>query len=635
MKKYLAIPFLYFPLVFASLAQSRADLNVNLIPKELITNANAVVRSQEFITEVADIDNVIYKRKTAITILNSNGAEYAPMIVHYDKSIAVKNLSGNLYDKSGTLVYKIPESKFRDYSNIQGFSLFEDNRVKYFNPAYSTYPFTIEFEYEVKYKNSFYFLDWIPQRNGDLSVEKSIYTFICDEDYPVRIKEYNFSGEKKESKDKGSNVYKWEISNLKSFKEQRYLPQDEKFLPIVKIAPVKFEYEGIKGSFSTWEEYGKWTYENLLKGRESLPMTTIIKINGLVRDLKTPKEKAKKIYEYVQSKTRYVSIQKGIGGIQPMTAEEVDRLSYGDCKALSFYTQSLLKAVGIESHYTELFAGPIRDISPDFPSFQGNHAILCVPFEKDTVWLECTSQTNPFGYLGSFTDNRKVILCTKQGGIVATTRSYSPLESSQIRKAFFLLDAEGNLEGNVTTQFQGIQYDNRDRIVSLSGRDRTEEILKLYPINNLDIKKYEISQDKQGIPVMTEELNFYSSNYGAKSSNRIFLYINPVNQFHNFLKDLGARKNPIFIPRGYLDEDLLEYTLPENYKIEHLPKDVNLKNEFGEFSCKTTLEGDKLIYQRKMLLNEGTFPPESYQKLREYYLKIALADQQKLVLIKN
>lgn len=635
MKKYLAIPFLYFPLVFASLAQSRLDLNVNLIPKELITNANAVVRSQEFITEVADIDNVIYKRKTAITILNSSGAEYAPMIVHYDKSIAVKNLSGNLYDKSGTLVYKIPESKFRDYSNIQGFSLFEDNRVKYFNPAYSTYPFTIEFEYEVKYKNSFYFLDWIPQRNGDLSVEKSIYTFICDEDYPVRIKEYNFSGEKKEYIDKGSKVYRWEISNLKSFKEQRYLPQDEKFLPIVKIAPVKFEYEGIKGSFSTWEEYGKWTYENLLKGRESLPMTTIIKINGLVRDLKTPKEKAKKIYEYVQSKTRYVSIQKGIGGIQPMKAEEVDRLSYGDCKALSYYTQSLLKVVGIESHYTELFAGNMRDIISDFPSLQGNHAILCVPFEKDTVWLECTSQTNPFGYLGSFTDNRKVILCTEKGGIVATTKSYSPLESSQIRKAFFLLDAEGNLEGNVTTQFQGIQYDNRDRIVSLSGRDRTEEILKLYPINNLDIKKYEISQDKQGIPVMTEELNFYSSNYGAKSSNRIFLYINPVNQFHNFLKDLGSRKTPIFIPRGYLDEDLLEYTLPENYKIEHLPKDVNLKNEFGEFSCKTTLEGDKLIYQRKMLLNEGTFPPESYQKLREYYLKIALADQQKLVLIKN
>ncbi len=36
----------------------------------------------------------------------------------------------------------------------------------------------------------------------------------------------------------------------------------------------------------------------------------------------------------MQGKTHYISIQVGIGGYQPFLASDVDRLNYGDCKAL-------------------------------------------------------------------------------------------------------------------------------------------------------------------------------------------------------------------------------------------------------------------------------------------------------------
>jgi transglutaminase-like putative cysteine protease len=46
------------------------------------------------------------------------------------------------------------------------------------------------------------------------------------------------------------------------------------------------------------------------------------------------RKKAKKIYQYLQNKTRYISVQIGIGGFQPVTAADVDRLGYGDCKGI-------------------------------------------------------------------------------------------------------------------------------------------------------------------------------------------------------------------------------------------------------------------------------------------------------------
>ena len=68
-------------------------------------------------------------------------------------------------------------------------------------------------------------------------------------------------------------------------------------------------------------------------------------------------EKAKKIYQFVQDKTRYISVQVGIGGWKPFNTSEVDKLGYGDCKALTNYTMSLLKAAGVTSNYCVVYGG--------------------------------------------------------------------------------------------------------------------------------------------------------------------------------------------------------------------------------------------------------------------------------------
>ncbi len=54
----------------------------------------------------------------------------------------------------------------------------------------------------------------------------------------------------------------------------------------------------------------------------------------------------------MQDKTRYISVQIGIGGWKPMLADDVNKLGYGDCKGLTNYTKALLEAVDVPSYYT-------------------------------------------------------------------------------------------------------------------------------------------------------------------------------------------------------------------------------------------------------------------------------------------
>ncbi len=74
-------------------------------------------------------------------------------------------------------------------------------------------------------------------------------------------------------------------------------------------------------------------------------------------------------------------------------------------KDLTNYTKALLDLVGVTSYYSHIDANSDEPVSfeNDFASLeQGNHVILNIPNKDKDVWLECTSQTMPFGFLGDF-----------------------------------------------------------------------------------------------------------------------------------------------------------------------------------------------------------------------------------------
>jgi len=60
-------------------------------------------------------------------------------------------------------------------------------------------------------------------------------------------------------------------------------------------------------------------------------------IRDLIQDVTDDHLKVKKLYSYLQGRTRYFNIALGIGGLQPVDANVVDEVGYGDCKGLTNY----------------------------------------------------------------------------------------------------------------------------------------------------------------------------------------------------------------------------------------------------------------------------------------------------------
>jgi len=625
-------------LFFSLFAAAQPNYDVSLIPKELMPYASAVIRDNEVRVEVKDLDNTLYHIKTAITVLNANGDDIAHIGIWYDKNRVIRSIKGLVYNEFGKQVGKFSEKEFIDQSAISSFSLFEDSRVKHYIPSTGSYPYTIEYEYEVRSKQTLNFDDWKPNSDFGLAVQRSTYVFSCKPDFKIKYKELNVTAKVTTgTNNEGLKTYTWRVDNLKALKYEPYSPNPENYLTVVKIAPESFKYSGVSGTFVNWKELGKWNYDKLLAKRQALPLQTVSHMKEITAGLTDPKQKAKKIYEYMQGKTRYISVQVGIGGYQPFLASDVDNVSYGDCKALVNYTQALLSAVGVDSWYCVVEAGSSKiSMLPDFASMsQGNHIILCLPLKGDTTFLECTNQKIPFGFLGDFTDDRTVLACTPDGGKLMHTPKYTADQNVQARKGAFDIDSAGMLKGNISTTYLGTQYENVDELVGEPFTEQIKMLQKEYTaINNLDIEKFDLVQDKGIQPKAIDHLKINARDYATTDNSKLYFSINTINR-SAAVRDVRNRATPLYINRGYTDEDDITYTIPDGYKTELMPLNVSLEKPFGRYKATMQINGNKVVYHRYLQVLDGTYSKDSYRDFVDFYSQIADADRYNVTLVKK
>ncbi len=634
MRKYC---FVLLAIALSSLvhAAGTPDYAVSLLSEQLRKNADAVIRSEERVFTVKAINSASLQVKAVITILNRNGENFAPFLINYDPERKVSNVNCKIYDASGKEIKQVKNSEIEDFSANSSYSLYEDNRLKYFAYNTSQYPYTIEYSYKMDFKGLFYYPSWDPVSLSELAVEKSSFKVITPKKLTFRYKSINLKDEPSITSDDQLTTYSWQLENFSALKKEPLSPDLSELVPSLHLAPNDFEFAGYAGNMESWQSFGQWV-NSLIEGRDLLPVETQAEVIALVDGIDDEREKIKKIYEYMQSKTRYVSIQLGIGGYQPFDAYTVDKMGYGDCKALTNYTKALLKAVGIKSYYTLVRAGSdANPIYKDFPSTQFNHAILCVPLANDTIWLECTDQTNPFNYLGYFTSDRDVLVINENGGKLAKTKIYPQEQNLQVRNAVVFLNEEGDGKAEILTSYQGLQYAHVSPILEFSSIEQQKIIYQKTGIPNFTLNDHTYIAHKEGNASIEEKLNISLEKYAQVSNQRVFFVPNLLNQLENAPPDLDERKNAVVVNVPFVDSDTITFLIPENMHPEYIPDSVHIISNFGEYSASYKEEQGKIMYIRVFKTNKGHFPASSYPELVNFYEEVAQKDAQRVVLKKS
>lgn len=612
------------------------DFNVNNISPALKVNANAVKRLEELHVTIKALDKVVVRHRYAITVLNEKGDEYAEYKNSYSSLEDLSDISGTLFDAGGKKVRSVKKKDIEDLAVTDGFSLMLDDRFKRHNFYCRQYPYTIEYEDEQVVSGSYSFPGWFPVADEEYSVEQSRFIVETPPGYNLRIKENMIATPPQKAESNKSTTYTWELKNYPAIQYERLQPSITTLVPVVLVGPGDFMLGKYKGNMSSWLELGKFQAE-LNRDRDQLPDNIKAEVHRLTDGINDREEKIRTLYKFMQQNTRYVSVQLGVGGWQPFDAKYVAANKYGDCKALSNYMVSLLKEAGIRANYVIVNAGNSRrSLWEDFPAPYFNHVIACVPGDKDTTWLECTSQTESAGFMGTFTGDRSALLVGEDGGHVVRTPGYSEDKNLQLRTVNARVDAEGNLSADVQTACTGTQQEHWHSLIHSKTDEELKKILNggAMGLSTYTVEKFKYQEQKSKIPKIQEVLQVNAPAYATVTGKRIFVEPNIFNKSRTRF-DNGERKFPIEFSNPYTDVDTIHIDIPEGYAPEAVPKDVRLTTDFGAYSISFKVGNGKIDMIRSEVIRRSQFPASYYPELVKYFETVYKADRSRVVLVKK
>lgn len=618
---------------FSAYSADKLSYPVSEIADSLKKNAYAVVRlnRQDFVQ--SDINHAVYKYTKVITVLNKQGEEYGDFSFSGDKFRELSSFSGIVRDAAGNVVRKIKKSDLIT-STISDGALATDAVDIMYSYKSAAYPYTVEYECQEKWKNGIVvYPPFYPYLGFYTSVESSSIRIEVPSNLTLR--KYS-SGDLvlSEEKTAASVVYTASAENLPAVEYEALSPSYRAIFPRTLMAPSDFCYDSYCGNMTDWKNYGLWV-NGLLKGRDQLPPALVDQLKNMTVQYKTSKEKVKAVFEYMQKNTRYVSIQLGIGGFQPMDAMTVSKSGFSDCKGLTNYMGALLKAIDIPSYYCVISLKE-KELFADYPNFnQADHVILMVPDGKDSLWLECTNQTLPFGYIHQDIAGHDALVITSEGGVLKRLPSYTDKENKIESAVKLVLDENGGVTGDLALKEYLDGFEQSFSVIESNDRER----LIRYINSNVQIPKVQVGQieafvDKSQYPSVSLSAPFTAADFASKTGSRLFVPIYPMKQSGIPVLTAQNRAHDIYISKGFTDTISITFVMPEGFDVESLPKEMNIDSSFGLFTCKSEKKDNRILYNQMIDIYSGQYDKSKYKEIKDFFNKINSALKQKMVLKK-
>jgi hypothetical protein len=431
--------------------------------------------------------------------------------------------------------------------------------------------------------------------------------------------------------DARQNHYMFVRKGLKAIQTDDFMPHYSKILPVVYMRPTSTVFDGYPTQINSWKSMGEWIYR-LLEGMQQLPLDAVEKVKSVVADIKTDREKVEALYNYLNKTTRYVSIQLGIGGYRPMSATEVYRTGFGDCKALSNYMKAMLDVIGISSVYSVIRSSDHqKDVYPNYANFQQfNHVVLQVPLPNDTLWLECTNPNIPLGYVHNSIAGNDVLLVTPNGGVLKRTPAncHTNNVENNVIKVKLMSDGSANIEGKWS--LGGSDYERNAHFVRMKPIEQIDFMRKNIQLPHFELQKHSFKEQRTVQPQLNIYYSGLTNNYGSGTGKRLFV---PVSVFSKLSRiNFKERSFDIVQNYGYVEADSVEIEIPDGFVVENLTHPLVLESDFGLFLATVRLDKQKIYLHQQLQINPGSWHATRYREFVDFRNKISDYYKNKIVL---
>jgi len=566
-----------------------------------------------------------------IQINQKESAHLSDIAIYHDAKDRFKLLEAYVMDANGDKVKKVRKRDVKTRNRRTYSTFYQDDLIEEFDLHWSTYPHLIKYAYRIIEKDFVFIANWTPYIKADLKVKSSTLTVDIRKDFDFQS-EYADAFSFKNSDEKGRKVLEWNLGSYETPEDEALAPPLAELIPRVIIVPQKFEY-GVEGSSENWQTFGIWQ-SNLNAGTDLLTTSEKEKVDKLIKGIDSNREIARTLYHYMQDNTHYINVSIDFGGLKSYPASYVCDNKYGDCKALTTYMKALLKYAGIESFYTKIRAGEnTASINENLPSQQFNHVILCVPMEQDTIWLENTSGTAPFNYLGSFTQNRKALVVNGDQSKLVKTRALNLGDVIEQRNYRFTINKDGAGKVSIDQKlrgdaFEAVNYYKRQA----SESDQKDFLNRISKVGHFTLKNWSFKKVNRDAKEITVSMNGIVKNQFREIGQ--MLVLKPLEMDIPELEVPSKRTHDLKIAMPVNIFDSAVYNMPFHDRFNvNVPQDTIIQSVYGIYRHRYEERDSTITVTQRFQMYPGRFPKAKYKDFYEFIESIFEYRKQSVIVL--
>jgi len=659
MRKFKLLYFLLLTLVlsscysskFLSLETIKRDLGLDNFPtQEEYPEADAVnilLDSHKQMEILGNYKMEYEQTNHRIIKLFKNIEYYASVEIPIYEGEKLLNISARTIKADGTIIELTDEDFYETSGVSEGSTFYSDIKsIKFTFPGIEK-NCIIEYKYLKSQTYPFRHESWNIQYSTPTLVNNfslTVPTYLLEElDWEWRYKTYGYDniGQPEVKNlypmaesilDKQMN-FSWSLKDIPALEHEAMMPPVSRYRGKVQFAP---------SDWKKWDDISEWYYKSLFKPRFVITNEIKSLARELTKNSVSELDKIDALYKYTQN-IRYISINLGVGGIQPSKPQTVLDREYGDCKDKAMLLISLLESIDIKAKPVLLLTADEGVIDPDFPSWRFNHMIVKVERDdEDDLWLDPTIKYAQLNELPWTDEGIDVLVIDRNGksSIETTPGSTSSDNVSEIT-VHVNVESVSKVNYNVKVKYRGEEsINNRAKL-----EDLTEEEMRDYckflisdKYINSRITNCKLSDLDKTSDDLVLEFGITAPNAIQKQGDLIFLDVAPM-------KILGSNKWLLYDERTYPIEFKYPYSRRVN-TIVNYPEDLfTLRNEPDDVMNKT----DELFYVKNVLFSKPgkinfiqkydvklfVIQPEKYSEVRDFYDDVQNSLGKQLILLEK
>jgi len=415
------------------------------------------------------------------------------------------------------------------------------------------------------------------------------------------------------------------------------LPPLPAYSPAAHAPPVTEHVPyAVVGTIGSWERLGS-IYARLI--RDQLRVTQDIReiVQDISRRFDDRRELIDALYEWVIENTRYVALELGIHAIKPYDVGTVFNRRHGDCKDKASLLVSMLAEAGIGANVTLVRTRDRGKIDTSVATFAAfDHAIVHVP-EYD-LWLDGTvlhhaSTELPLGDRDSLALIIDSPLQDSAEGRLVNTPGATPDDDVLEREERIEPLRSGDVRFDVTVKARG-ERAALERTYFRQTQSRAGRLAERMRNENTDFELTAADFDAVGLDDREVRYGFSGSIplFGRREGARVSLPIAIEPPELPVTVPPAGRDVPMWLPLPSRRRTSVSVRLPEQAKIVHLPRSVDLLSEWGRLRLSVRRDGRNVELALESEFLGGVVEVSSLPELARWLDDARQALEQRIVL---